>query len=173
MYGNISLKREPDGEYAQIMLFIQTDTVFELFLEILIGTAANPYLNGVEVGGILHFIFVIDATGHHSIRIYILHDILQITAIEFHGTNPLLILGMAGLCLAKGGKGFHIGIVARLVGIVYNGLPGQITVEEAAGLVFVFQRFGALALQGVADSLHGLIGILLFAGQLVEHAGCP
>ncbi len=173
MYGNISLKREPDGEYAQIMLFIQTDTVFELFLEILIGTAANPYLNGVEVGGILHFIFVIDATGHHSIRIYILHDILQITAIEFHGTNPLLILGMAGLCLAKGGKGFHIGIVAGLVGIVYNGLPGQITVEEAAGLVFVFQRFGALALQGVADSLHGLIGILLFAGQLVEHAGCP
>ena len=173
MYGNISLKREPDGEYAQIMLFIQTDTVFELFLEILIGTAANSYLNGVEVGGILHFIFVIDATGHHSIRIYILHDILQITAIEFHGTNPLLILGMAGLCLAKGGKGFHIGIVAGLVGIVYNGLPGQITVEEAAGLVFVFQRFGALALQGVADSLHGLIGILLFAGQLVEHAGCP
>ena len=173
MYGNISLKREPDGEYAQIMLFIQTDTVFELFLEILIGTAANPYLNGVEVGGILHFIFVIDATGHHSIRIYILHDILQITAIEFHGTNPLLILGMTGLCLAKGGKGFHIGIVAGLVGIVYNGLPGQITVEEAAGLVFVFQRFGALALQGVADSLHGLIGILLFAGQLVEHAGCP
>ena len=173
MYGNISLKREPDGEYAQIMLFIQTNTVFELFLEILIGTAANPYLNGVEVGGILHFIFVIDATGHHSIRIYILHDILQITAIEFHGTNPLLILGMTGLCLAKGGKGFHIGIVAGLVGIVYNGLPGQITVEEAAGLVFVFQRFGALALQGVADSLHGLIGILLFAGQLVEHAGCP
>ena len=35
MYGNISLKREPDGEYAQIMLFIQTNTVFELFLEIL------------------------------------------------------------------------------------------------------------------------------------------
>ncbi len=173
MYGNISLKREPDGEYAQIMLFVQTDAVFELFLEILIGTAANTHLNGIEVGGILHFIFVIDATGYHSIRIYILHDILQITAIEFHGTNPLPILGMPGLCLAKGGKGFHIGIVAGLMGIVYNGLSGQITVEEAAGLVLVFQRFGALALQGIADSLHGLIGILLFAGQLVVHAGRP
>ena len=48
----------------------------------------------------------------------------------------------------------------------------EFTVDEAAGRGFGFQRFGALALQGVADSLHGLIGILLFAGQLVEHAGC-
>ena len=39
-------------------------------------------------------------------------------------------------------------------------------IEEAAGLVFVFQRFGALALQGVADGFYSLIGILLFAGQL-------
>ena len=78
-----------------------------------------------------------------------------------------------GAKLVKGLLAPMPGIVAGLVGIVYNGLPGQITVEEAAGLVFVFQRFGALALQGVADSLHGLIGILLFAGQLVEHAGCP
>ena len=109
---------------------------------------------------------MIDAAGHHSIRIYILHDVLQITAIEFHGTNPLLILGMTGLRFAEGGKGFHVGIIARLMSIVYNGLLCQIAIEEAAGLVFVFQRFGALALQGVADGFYSLIGILLFAGQL-------
>ena len=112
MYGNISFEREPDGEYAQIMLLIQPNAVFELFLEIFRGTTANAHLDGVKVDGVLHFIPVIDAAGHHSIRIYILHDVLQITAIEFHGTNPLVILGMTGLRLAEGGKGFHVGIVA-------------------------------------------------------------
>ena len=173
MYGNISFEREPDGEYTQVMLLIQPDTVLALFFEILRSTTANAYLDGVEVDGVLHFILVIDAAGHHSIRIYILHDVLQITAIEFHGTNPLLILGMTGLRFAEGGKGFHVGIIARLMSIVYNGLLCQIAIEEAAGLVFVFQRFGALALQGVADGFYSLIGILLFAGQLIEHAGRP
>ena len=173
MYGNISFERKPDGEYTQVMLLIQTDTVLELFFEILRSTTANAYLDGVEVDGVLHFILVIDAAGHHSIRIYILHDVLQITAIEFHGTNPLLILGMTGLRFAEGGKGFHVGIIARLMSIVYNGLLCQIAIEEATGLVFVFQRFGALALQGVADGFYSLIGILLFTGQLIEHAGRP
>ena len=46
MYGNISFEREPDGEYTQVMLLIQTDTVLELFFEILRSTTANAYLDG-------------------------------------------------------------------------------------------------------------------------------
>ena len=52
MYGNISFEREPDGEYTQVMLLIQTDTVLELFFEILRSTTANAYLDGVEVDGV-------------------------------------------------------------------------------------------------------------------------
>ena len=58
----------------------------------------------------------------------------------------MLLLGFA-----KHHHGLHIDLLARLVYVMYDGFAGFVPVEESACPVFVFQRFRALSVEGVAD----------------------
>ena len=60
----------------------------------------------------------------------------------------MLLLGFA-----KHHHGLHIDLLARLVYVMYDGFAVFVPVEESACPVFVFQRFRALAVEGVADAV--------------------
>lgn len=73
----------------------------------------------------------------------------------------MLLLGFA-----KHHHGLHIDLLARLVYVMYDGFAGFVPVEESACPVFVFQRFRALAVEGVADVFGGDVRIRRFPVSL-------
>ena len=82
MDGGIAVENvEPHGETFHVVLFVQLYSSFNLFRVQFLGIGRGKQMEGVEVGGILIFLCMVNTAWNHTVGMGILHHSFQILSI--------------------------------------------------------------------------------------------